>query len=365
MSNAPFKIAFWMMSFAFGLTILLVGLKPEEIRFALNPSMRPQISPENKYEENVNVTAKIENRLGTTGSVKSVAIAPLSIPEAKPQHVGESQLLPTPSNEYYSFVQANEPKPIRVASADMNAPLGIGTPEIEETSILVPIPDARFVYSDSSSKLALKKPVPNPVDVSSMRYQVSLNDEIAELKGHVLRLKLAQTRQDFEEVRRFHVKDDFKQVQAELDELKEQIQEFKQLRSAIVEDFRETSEVQKYERSEPVIVQAENKTGQSEFSDSQEIVNRESIIKVTPSETENIFHFHFENAKINEVLQTLGKYGGRTVVLSSGVTGTFTGEFKETTPNQAFASVIKANQFGLSFRGDHILVRAERDPNIR
>lgn len=363
MSNAPFKIAFWMMSFAFGLTILLVGLKPEEIRFALNPSQRPQPSSEN--ENDVNVAAEFDNRLGTVDSENSVANAPLSVPEAVPQRVNDSQFLPTPTNGDHAFIRTNAPKPIRVASADIEAPLGIGSSEVEETSILVPVPDARFAYSDSSSKLALKKPVPDPVDVSSRYTQLSLNDEITELKGNVLRLKLAQTRQEFEEVRRAHVKDEFKHVQNELNQLKEQIQEFKQLRLAISEESNEVPAVKKYERSVSEVAQADETADQPLGSDSQEIETHESIIKVTPSETENVYHFHFEHAKINEVLQTLGKYGGRTVVLSSGITGTFTGEFKETSPNQAFASVIKANKFGLSFRGDHILVRAERDPNIR
>lgn len=367
MSNAPFKIAFWMMSLAFGLTILMVGLNPEEIRFALNPDKR--IPVENEFEilqeeeiatasQNQNVS-EVPSPFEKIDDFETIALKPL---DASGNRENSPTLVSQPNKTKFD----NGLNQVRVASADVNAPLGLSSEVVEEKTILVPIPDQRFAYSDRAHLAPeVSKPVPDPVELPA-RYQVSLNDEIAELKGHVLRLKLAEARKEFEALRRSQVQSDFEQVQAELDSLKQQIEEFKVSQSPIIapDDEDEKAEVKKYERTE-------TETEQSSVTDLQltsgEVAEADSnaVIEVTPTETENLFNFRFEAAPIGEVLETLGKHGGRTIVLSSGIEGRFDGEFKQMTPNRAFAAVIKAKQLGLSFRGDYVLVRAERDPRIR
>ncbi len=347
MSNAPFKIAFWVMSLAFVLTVLLTGLKPEAIRAALNPKLRMQ-------EEEIANQDFFPEFDSPQGDTLVADVNPVTIDGT----LASSDLLVEASTGL---------RPIRVASADIDAPLGI-------TDGAKPVELDRFSFaSNVAQPSAIQSPheeeiqilVPDPVETYSYHSQSSVDDDVAQLKKHVLRLQLARARRELEDIRRETERQEVERVEFELKQLRNQIGSLKKQRfeaqevaTACVEDQISIPELEipASVTPEPMPVV---------YVAPEQVVEPESRIEVTAGTKENSYSFHFENADIHDVLETLATRAGWNVVIRPDVKGTFTSIFENATPDQAFATVIKLHSYGVSFRGDYVLVRAHKDARIR
>lgn len=376
MSNAPFKIAFWMMSLAFALTVILASLKPQEIRQALN--RQPAAETANPFDH------QVESSQGAIAFVEPAEerVQSKSVPaETNKTLVKQQSVVTTPTIAMSDFskVPQRSAQLVRVASADPDLPLVLTQEECLAEAPLVPIPDQRFAYSDQEAAPELKIPVPEPIDIVKIQH-ASATPQVSELRGEVVSLQLADAKRQIEELRQEQTRSQLEQLKQDLLELRQQMQrsdlasESSTERTISVAKVVEPQEEQpeRYQRSEESLavsadVQKDEKESSLDYGSHEKVskVNHESVVEVSEGESQETFNFRFEHVSIKEVLMTLGKYGGRRVVLSSDIEGTFSGEFPNTTANQAFAAVIKANQFGLSFRGDYVLVRSHRDPKIR
>lgn len=388
MSNAPLKIAFWVMSLAFGLTILLTGLKPEEIRTALNPPQNEnseeteaEATPELAFEFANNesppqqpvtqpavLSRDVESRpLATHDDSRALHAATKHLPAQVPTWAGMDEPTVAVRTRATTMKPLVEPKTwhgIRVASADLDGSLGLEDRRDEIAEPILPIPDKRFsAVQRTPSEKKLSIPVPEPHPSFFPVPPTALSEEVDQLKSEVLRLKLIETRHQFDELRRDKVHEEFARVEDELRQLNEEITQFRIVDAPVVARTDQHPKV-----AAPVATaELSDRVETAEPLQTFEFTNKnpEPVIEVIPSEKREAFDFRFKDAEVGDVLKILGAQAGRKVVLSPDVSGTFSGDFSETSPNQAFAAVIKANQFGLSFRGDYILVRGTRDAKIR
>jgi len=343
MSNAPFKIAFWVMSLAFGLTVLLTGLKPEEIRSALNPKLRIQ-QEELAHQEFFLEDDSFEHDF-PAAEIKSIT--------ADDSFLKSSNSVEAPSGL----------RPIRVASADINGSLGL----TNETS---PIEPDRFSFASEEPQSATAQVphekeiqilVPDPVKAYGDRFQPSVADDVAQLKKKILRLRLANAHREFEDLRRENEQQEVERVETELDRLREQIADLKKQRLEVQEAV--TSSVEE-QPPLPELIIPDSITPEPmpvALTEPDHVIYQvdgpESRIEVSEG-------VKVENADIHDVLKTLAAQAGWNVVIRSDVEGTFSGSFEDAVPDQAFATVIKLQNFGISLRGDYVLVRARKDSQI-
>lgn len=401
MSNAPFKIAFWVMSLAFGLTVLLTGLKPEEIRSALNSDRRltdqeEELGTEQAYWDSEQVVSAVhrvdtDEPLPEQPASNAPFVHPQPFPESGVQPAATSKLktAAVDLNQQREFPVA---KPIQVASSDPDLALGLEPVVSSEEGPIVPIPDKQFAErsqagGEAFNPMMVQRPVPPPVDVAASPRRMSLTDEVTLLKEEILRLRLLETRRELDVVRRDKVEREIELVEFELTQLNEQISTLKNRTDqvaassesiAVAEEptsIAAEAPVQEESAESKLPIEAvdapappsqltETNNEQADEPESDETL-RESVINVVEAEDGETYSFEFQDASIIEVLQLLASRSGRKIVLEKEIDGTYSGSFPETTAEQAFASVIKANHFGLSYRGSYTLVRAHRDPKIR
>ena len=347
MSNAPFKIAFWVMSLAFGLTVLLTGLKPEAIRSALNPKLR--------LEEEELAHRELFPEFGADedgASLNEVNVASTNRFRMSLIHPGE---------ETFSK------KPIRVASADPNASLGF----TEET---LPVESDQVSYAnDSAPSRTHRSPheeeihilVPDPVDVSRHRSQPRISDEVVQLKRQVLRLQLARAQNELQVIQRIAQQEEVERVEKELKQLRAQIREFQEQRHAIQDADKSSTEEQSSAPKLEIPASVTPEPMPIPYVESENFVKTEPKIEVTAGTREKTFSFYFENADIHDVLETLAERAGWKIVIHSEVQGEFSGNLENVAPKQAFATVIRLHGFGVSFRGDHVLVHDHKTARNR
>ncbi len=339
MSNAPFKIAFWVMSLAFGLTVLLTGLKPEEIRSALNPDLQIEEQGSPEFESSV---AKLDS--------------------VSPDH----------SRSQSSYSQRNntapqtEPRPIRVASADLDGSLGL----TDESPSSEP---ERFAFTPEATQSAtvqlpheeeIQILVPDPVESLNYYPRESVGNDVVHLKKKVLRLQLAHAHRELEDIRRKTEQQEVERVERELKLLKKQIGDLKEQQNA-VQGTAMTPASSEIKIPEQPTLEPMPEPMHVAFAEPERVTELESRIEVTAGTKEKTFSFRFENANIHDVLKTLAERADWNIVIHSEVEGTFSGNFENAAPKQAFASVIKLHSFGVSFRGDHVLVRGQKDARVR
>lgn len=335
MSNAPFKIAFWVMSLAFGLTVLLTGLKPEEIRSALNPDLQTEEQESEQFES-------------------SLANSNPAYPDHSRSHSNDSQRLNT--------AHQTVARPIRVASADLDSSLGL----TDESSSSEP---ERFAFApEASQSQTIPSPhaeeiqilVPDPVETHNYYPQAGIDDDVAQLKKKVLRLQLAHAHRELEEIRRETERQEVARVEHDLTLLNKQIGDLKALQAAVQKSVTHSPKYQSNQSNsvtpEPVPVA---------LAESERVAEVESRIEVSAGTKENTYSFQFENANIHDVLKSLAGRADWNIVIRPDVEGTFSGNFENAAPDQAFATIIKLHNFGVSFRGDHVLVRGHKDARVR
>ena len=201
MSNAPFKIAFWVMCLAFGLTVLLTGLKPEAIRSALNPEVQME-------EE------EIANQEFSSDFITS-----------------EEETSVTGDN---SFARSKL-RPIQVASADIDAPLGItdntSSVDLDRFSFDTESIHPSTIQSPYEEEIQIL--VPEPAESYSSDTQEDVEHEVTRLKKKVLRLQLARANRELEDIQRETEQQEVERVESQLKQLREQIEGLKKQRSEI------------------------------------------------------------------------------------------------------------------------------------
>ncbi|WP_417847769.1 hypothetical protein [Thalassoglobus sp.] len=380
MSNAPFKIAFWVMSLAFGLTVLLTGLKPEEIRNALNSQGKARHELKTSEEELSDSPAIAQRHQ------EELQFDPAPSPDRQKLTAASFEPLPAEATLTQSSQQSSQssqqsslsptPSPIRIASADVNASLGMSSnAPTEQIRELTPIPDREFQYAATRPIEHHREIlVPEPVAIPKRADREAMDHEVHHLKKEILQFRLAEARREIEELRRHEQRTEVERVESELKELREDIAELKRLRNKVNENLPTQATAETTTKQQDVIPAAPVETIKPVEMTEVVIEAKEpeqsheetsSAIEVTAGSKDDTYIFKFENAEIRDVLTTISKYAGRKVVIRPDVEGTFTGHFEETSAVQAFAAVIKANNFGVSFLGDYVLVRSHRDPKIR
>lgn len=165
---------------------------------------------------------------------------------------------------------------------------------------------------------------------------------------------MQQTQQGVEDLKQNSWSDDLRGLQSELAGIREQL-------ASSVATKNVTEAVERPHL--PTDHRIETNLGESPFSTatlapnaSQEtIIIREGRVSGTKS-------FEFREALISDVLKTLGEYSGWTVVVHPEVTGTYTGEFLNADPDQAFVVAVKIFDCAITARGTYALVgkRPER-----
>jgi len=87
--------------------------------------------------------------------------------------------------------------------------------------------------------------------------------------------------------------------------------------------------------------------------------------EVLPGSSPHRWTFRFEDTPLPVVLKTLAGRGGSSVVIDPGITGSFTGQFADSDPLQAFALVIKSHRFTVNRRGSYLLIGVRSEQQIR
>lgn len=375
MSNAPFKIAFWVMGLAFCLTVVLTALKPEEIRLAMNARRTAENLSDSAHAESLEPLPRIDQHAMSSESVTTTEFMAENI---KPPTLS----IPAPVTD----AQGNSP--IRVASANLDAKWFQSgpTPIIKDVSPATPSADSSINPQTTEAEIEIL--VPEPISSTHPATPGNINTEVNDLRREVLRLQLAEARREFEAVRRDYHRQEVEQVGQELAELKLQIEELRDKRLAlnlqsqttnaddnppiepipdprflaqqvIAQASQETLERSKKE-SQPTKIALETATATKEIT-----TKLATTIEVTPGKTPSTYSFLFEHAAIQDVLKSVADRAGWKIVIEPEIDGLFSGRFEQVDPQQAFAAIIKSKGFGLSFRGDYVLVRSHKDARIR
>ncbi|QDT34467.1 hypothetical protein Mal48_37270 [Thalassoglobus polymorphus] len=373
------------MSLAFGLTVLLTGLKPEEIRNALNSQNKSRHELKTSEEELTDAPVIAQR------PQEEFKFDPAPSPDRQKTTAAPFEPLPGESTLTQSSQQPSQnsetsslsptPSPIRIASADVNASLGMSSNEpTEQIRELTPIPDREFQYAATRPIEHHREIlVPEPVAIPKRATRESMDHEVHHLKKEILHFRLAEARREIEDLRRDEQRTEVERVESELKKLREDIAELKKLRNEANENL--ATQVKAEQVTDETFTKQQDVTPTApvetikpvEMTEvvietqelEQPLEEKSSTIEVTAGSKDDTYIFKFENAEVRDVLTTISKYAGRKVVIRPDVEGTFTGHFEETSAVQAFAAVIKANNFGVSFLGDYVLVRSHRDPKIR
>lgn len=375
MSNAPFKIAFWVMGLAFCLTVVLTALKPEEIRLAM-------IS--RRTAENRSVAADTESQASLPlADQRAMSSESATTTEFMAENVQQ------PTRSIPAIVtDAQGTSPIRVASANLDAQWSQSGPPsiIEATTPATPFdsPSVTAKTTEAEIEILVPEPIPSPTPATPN----DMSTEVNELRREVLRFQLAEARREFDTVRRDYNRQEVEQVEQELAELKQQIAELRDKRLTLNLQSQTADEVENPPiapipdprfLAQQLIAQASQETLQRSKEESQPtkialepvIATNEPdtktvrTIEVTPGKTSSTYSFLFEDAAIQDVLKSVAERAGWKIVIEPEIDGEFSGRFEQVDPQQAFAAIIKSKGFGLSFRGDYVLVRSHKDARIR
>ena len=335
------------MLVAFTLTVVLAGMNPEDVREALTS----RLAENNKGNQLTNESAPVENWRPEKGTAVSGRAAELGTDNnstlvssgnssAKPafDHVGEQERTSTPSIQ---------PRQFRVASAAIETSLGLHDQMAWNEDPATASTSNKPLQAPTAFQSGVEIDVPEPPETAKQDESASVSQDIARLREDLLKVSLTEARRELELLREFAEIEEAKRLQAEIDEVRQAIHDLRNRHEEITKGLTVAPEVAK-----PEIEPPKRTPNAKAVSD--------PVIEVTDGRTPQQFNFHFQNVEIRRVLEVICYHTRRKVVIDADIQGTFTGEFLDADPHQAFASLIHAHGFGLTSKGDYILVRKSR-----
>lgn len=96
----------------------------------------------------------------------------------------------------------------------------------------------------------------------------------------------------------------------------------------------------------------------------EELSDDESISITTGSQSKR-WNFRFNNSQLENVFKVLGRYQGYTVVIDEELRGSYTGQFLDADPAQAFAVIVKSHDCSVSRRGNILMLSRRPAGNYR
>lgn len=344
------------MLLAFSLTVLLSGLNPDDIRVALNPNLK---------RSDKQLDRPTDLKLGLASTETPVAPSPDSMPVAgKTPSKHSSAALDRSASPYYPSLTELPTEPEFTApTVGARVPLKVAsiTSEPSEATTERAVSDEHSSLKGNSQKdrpatdeHALGTFEFSEVSVKNDGRRVStLPEEIAELRGDLLQTRLDEARRELNLLKEFTEIEEAKRFQAEIDQVRQAIQELRQHHLAV---SRELIIFDDGTESGPQHSPAGDVAPSPEGSSQQTT----PVIEVTDGSTPEHFNFTFANVDIRRALEVVCFHTRRKVVIDSEIEGEFSGEFLDADPHQAFASLIHAQGFGLTAKGDYIHVHKTR-----
>lgn len=371
MSNTPFKIAFWVMCLAFGLTVLLTGLKPEEIRAALNPeATQPRLFDSrlqfNGIEETTTLPAqtsypKLSSSAATRMSAPMDTTPPAAVPPASaaaPFRIALSGPLPKLPATTESTSQSSSPSMPPAFQHNAEPVTQRPAPRATPVERLVPTP---MEYLDHEATAA----------------------DVVKIQREIHEMRLADVRRELEDLKQERRQIEADQIREQLTKIQEDVRQLTKRQAASLPGERvERPRLPEIPIQIRIAAAGANETvaqlppppvvDQMPIqpliaADDVNVPNDppETTFEISTTPDSEFIDCEFENADIRDVLQQLGSHAGWRIVVEKAITGTYDGEFHQLPADQAFVSVIKANNFGVSFRGNYVFVRAKKDARIR
>lgn len=357
MSTSTFRTAFWVLGVAFGLTVLLVVPNPERLRFAKraeqrqelphqatllvqqsNPGERPAAASssaaENPWESRpAPLDASLAQRNRTVGTSGPVT----SLPD-------ESLLEDSPQSS----------PPLRVASANPQATLG--TPPIDgrlasifdrseasEVPQWAAQPNAT-TRDDHRHRSELEIRVPDPIEMQSPAATGSLPDET------LIAPSISQSHGPVPSATGT-IGDPWRSpdpVDTQSSTVRAPASSAAGLRIA-------ATPTSSQNRTPTLSKQQEYELQRSAIS-----WRTEPRIEIVTGDEFGTWTFRFDNAPLPHVLQALGDYAGRPVVVSPQLQGRYTGEFLNADPMQLLAILIRLHDCSVDRCGKYFVVESRQ-----
>lgn len=344
MPNTAFRISFWVLLVA---TSALITLALSHSRTFWNPQIAQAEAPLFQRQPNpqpVDVSPVMVAQEPTLAAQP----VPESVTDIEPTVAVSESLEPIPDAR---FEHAAKP-PVMVASADPDGPIYFEAPERESTpvaefagdaagdaiSIHVPSPFVQGSPEESTAVVAAK-----PEALPQLQHDLEPieHEPLLELTKMLYELRDHQ-KQGIEDVRTA--------VLANVESIREELGEIRRVQL-------ETNEEAKAAKLEAQAVRQEVTAAQET---PQPSVRTPQNITLTSGESEGRWTIAFDEADLTEVFTSLGQLCDWNIVVSPDVAGTFSGEFANADPEQAFAVVIKSQQLSVDRRGNYVMVR-QRD----
>lgn len=292
MPNLPFRIAFWALCFALGLTVVTTVAQSEPVRLVL--------------------------RWGGT-TVPNESRTDSARPLRRPIVAGSS------SNDALRA-------PLRVASTDERTGLGIGVPNEPLHEQPQPPPAVEVPREAAFNDNALNIPVPDPVlEMPPLPPERELPPPAVEAGAD----RIANTEEQdrpaadvpYEQIAR---------LQSEVDHLRDELVDLRLARNPFLSRPTEADwDATTVDSASPALPRG---------------------VTIEPSDRTGRFTFRFQSASLPDVLHLLGRYAGWSVIVAPDLTGEFTGEFLDEDPGQAFVLVVKSRHCSVTRRGHALLI---------
>lgn len=388
MATTPFRIAFWSLLMGTVVSILLAIPTSQGMVLAKHEKSRSPVSKRSdtsladlRRESAVPVifdagSRRIPSPDGRRGGSESL------VSTSDPQASEAIKSVPDPY--FPASRQGTEPEPtparavpVKIAAASPGISLGIAeseiSPPLHSRSEPVPGIDRAITAaapaedrSETPSAVpqeprtitvpAPRQPdsAPRPTDGELKETLASIRNGLLELQVEDLKRNMQQTKQGVEDLKREQWLQEIRGIKAEMEQIREQVKQ------PTPRELPAASEDRPVPNPESAVATVAAESSEpslpSKRSSSQDsILIRDGRVPGTKS-------FEFRDAPISDVLKTLGDYSGWTVVVQPEVTGSYTGEFLNADPDQAFAIAVKLFECSISARGTYALVgkRSER-----
>ena len=387
MPNTAFRVSFWVLCIAFGLTIVAALSRPEEIRLALAEQRRqpqadpsaPQLAAVPDSAPDVQPESLPEVDLGSSVDIRRVATAP-SIPVAEepaPVSKTPSESRPVPEPYYPSSIAEarpsesipvrgpestttiDQPIPIRdatptpapgtprlrIASSNPDQSLGLTSPRGARpmpTQEGPALPPPSTPVNDSNLA-ELTVPVPDPFESDTAPGQAAVDLEIDALRANVQRLRVAHLENILNDAWRDERKLETVRRERDLGEIRAEIH---LLRTELNGALEEAHTARTSTAREAQIASTEETSKSS----------KPSAVRIQQGSAPDTLTFQFEEAPLSNVFRILGEHAGWTVLVEPSVSGTFSGELRDVSAEQAFAVMLKNHRCQLTRRGTFLLV---------
>jgi len=327
------------------MTIMLMVPNPQKIRMALNahrdegefpfqetlvvsldePQQAPELS-EIKLEEE-----EPESRIASRRLLRMAQRASSSKLESSNSKTSQPESS-QPESSKPEF-PGPEASPLRVASADPTASIGYQPPPTARKRAPQPMPESAPEPAIEPKSVVMAQPVP-PTEAET------------EIKPFDI---LVPEPHDPKPV-----------MTAALPETKLEPSESPSPAPSVLEPLARVKEPAIATVAPSIPSPAESFVTPSEPAPAVEMSNDPSM-SITTGLSPKRWNFRFRDTQIESVFKTLGQYQGYTVVVEDGLSGTYTGQFLEADPAQAFAVLVKSRNCRVSRRGNIILL-TRRDP---